>query len=654
MKSYLSFLLVIFSATTFAQTKDCYPNCTVTFDAVARERIPSITSVEAIGTKCRYEIDKKLKEYRDADLNEFSFLKNKYCAALSGWEQTGPCVHGGPPPCCTAPAATSPWASVGTVKAKAALMAEWHKVQNQRQAEIEKNLFDCLHGLKTEGIDKFNDLYSQASDCLKGIQAHKVVATNNKGLITGYTDQLNSLHLQMQTRAANTTPDPDAIWNVTNQMAKLQVEICGKLAQLNNSIKATPGTVGGVRGEVVKPKIQSVAITNSSPQAQQKATYQQVANNYVNAANNTTDNDIQKAMNLNLAKINATASGNKAQVAQIQQVQNQQMSQNINTLGNQLIALLTKPDAPVYHQMTDEEQWVDINDRVAKDLEEKGYKFDRYQNTINANDTVINNEKQNIDPEQMYGCGRIEYTKYKNYQRALEWFTKAANDGWVEAMTRLGDEYENYFTDEAIKWYEKAAVQPLSEDAQKGKYSRDYSTKNLEKAIVEARQKLRLLCLNGNQANKFRSDYALLLNNYLQRRKNGDKNQLDIGFLYDHGDQTLSKDPEEAMKWYKKAYDENKDMEALTRLANGYGTGVGLAKDPVMAMKLYQQVYDADNQNVEVMEKIALGYETGNGVEKNNIQAIELYQKIVLLSKDDKQRRNRAKDSIKRCKKEIK
>jgi len=173
------FILIIWvalSSASFAQTKDCYPNSSVSFDVIARERIPSITSVEAIGTQCRVDADKKLAEYRKEDERNFNFLKNKYFAAMSGWVQTGDCEHGGPPPCCTAPSASVPWAVVGAEKAKATLMAEWHKVQYQRQQEVEKQMHDCLAGLKSAGIDKFNDLYAQANDCLKGLQGIKVVA----------------------------------------------------------------------------------------------------------------------------------------------------------------------------------------------------------------------------------------------------------------------------------------------------------------------------------------------------------------------------------------------------------------------------------------------------------------------------------------------
>jgi len=106
----------------------------------------------------------------------------------------------------------------------------------------------------------------------------------------------------------------------------------------------------GVRAENEKPNVQveSLAITNgtipegharkaieTSEKTQTNTTeqkqFEQKAQNYLEAAKNSTD-DITKVTNLNLAKINAIASNNKGQVAQIQQIQAQTQQQQTQQL----------------------------------------------------------------------------------------------------------------------------------------------------------------------------------------------------------------------------------------------------------------------------------------------------------------------------------
>jgi len=72
----------------------------------------------------------------------------------------------------------------------------------------------------------------------------------------------------MQVMAGKTTPDPTTVMLLANNMVKLQAEICNKLTELNHPVKNNPhtGTAMGVRAEVVKPKVESQAITNNSQQ----------------------------------------------------------------------------------------------------------------------------------------------------------------------------------------------------------------------------------------------------------------------------------------------------------------------------------------------------------------------------------------------------
>lgn len=111
---------------------------------------------------------------------------------------------------------------------------------------------------------------------------------------------------------------------------------------------------GGVRADNVQPVGQSVVITNGGktdePKQQatnekvtQAPTLQQVsqqnADNYLKAVQNSTD-ELQKAAFYNLAKINATVGGNKAQQQQIQQAQTQQTNRLIENSVNSITNLM--------------------------------------------------------------------------------------------------------------------------------------------------------------------------------------------------------------------------------------------------------------------------------------------------------------------------
>lgn len=122
------------------------------------------------------------------------------------------------------------------------------------------------------------------------------------------------------------------------------------------------GTVGNKPNTAVRDssKYPSNALPGASPvaatttitqpknaaQNQQQQQYQQQANNYLNAANHSSD-AIQQSMNTNLAAINATAAGNTAQANQIRQMQQQQTAENnaavaqsLNDLGSAVGNLL--------------------------------------------------------------------------------------------------------------------------------------------------------------------------------------------------------------------------------------------------------------------------------------------------------------------------
>lgn len=270
----------------WAQASDCYPNCTVDLMAIARERVPVVTTVEAMGTKCDEELRRVLQGYRDEDARQYTLLRNQYCSALSGWQQISECEHGGPPPCCTAPAARMPWRQVGQANAKAVLFAEWHRIQSNRKILAERALNSCLHDLQGEGVNDFNENYARALSCLKKLQGdgdnngntqvvdgHVVQA--DKSTVDGYVGQLNSLHQRMQALASG-TPDPNNVRNVANSMLDLQLEICSRKTvremkpstypQLDEKTLNRKMTgASGRRASTDQPQVETEALTTGSP-----------------------------------------------------------------------------------------------------------------------------------------------------------------------------------------------------------------------------------------------------------------------------------------------------------------------------------------------------------------------------------------------------
>lgn len=74
----------------------------------------------------------------------------------------------------------------------------------------------------------------------------------------------------------------------------------------------------------------------------------------------------------------------------------------------------------------------------------------------------------------------------QNNQKALYWYTKAAEQGIVEAQLKLGYWYQTDNSEEAFKWFEKAAV--LSSDTAKFKIAywcenRCGTKKDIDRAI---------------------------------------------------------------------------------------------------------------------------------------------------------------------------
>jgi S1-C subfamily serine protease len=99
--------------------------------------------------------------------------------------------------------------------------------------------------------------------------------------------------------------------------------------------------------------------------------------------------------------------------------------------------------------------------------------------------------------------------------------------------------------------------------------------------------------------------------------------QFKLGWFYDTG-QGVGKDLVEAVKWFRKAAEQN-IVEAQFNLALNYQNGQGVEKDSIEAVKWYRK---AAEQNF-VMAQCNLGvcYQNGVGVEKDISEAAKWYRK---------------------------
>jgi len=221
-----------------------------------------------------------------------------------------------------------------------------------------------------------------------------------------------------------------------------------------DSVKAKlprmPGDAMGRRADntttpnATKPAVQSVAITNynapvKTQQQIQQQQYQQQANTYLNAAANS-NGAIDQSMNLNLAKINAAASGNTAQVAQIQQQINTQQVQGITEIGNQLVGLLNANSEARERREAAQAETRRQNEETSRKLEE----YRRQEEAETAQREAAESQRQaNMDqgalgqylikrknseiPETIKKVFFITYERPHNYSSIIKLKTYALN-----------------------------------------------------------------------------------------------------------------------------------------------------------------------------------------------------------------------------------
>jgi TPR repeat protein len=245
-----------------------------------------------------------------------------------------------------------------------------------------------------------------------------------------------------------------------------------------------------------------------------------------------------------------------------------------------------------------------------------------------------------------------------DYQQAMNWYRKAADQGYADGQYQVGSFYEYGLgvgkdNDQAKVWYQKAADQG-NEDAKAALRQLDGGT-DPEITPTAPREQYEMAFNYQNGYGGLHPDLKQALYWYRKAADQGYANaQYALGQSYEIG-QGVERAPAQAQAWYQKAADQGfqRAKNALKRLdgattsateptliaptapttpqaqyamgANcewGYG---GVKSDYQQAMNWYRKA--ADQGYADAQFKLGWLYENGLGIEKDYSQAKAWYQK---------------------------
>ena len=228
----------------------------------------------------------------------------------------------------------------------------------------------------------------------------------------------------------------------------------------------------------------------------------------------------------------------------------------------------------------------------------------------------------------------------KNYEKAVEWFSGAAQSEDMYARNSLGMCYYNgvgVTQDfmEAVKWYRKAARQGSAESQyylglcyEEGNGVKEnlneavkWYRKSAEQEYDEAQCNLGNCYARGNGVAK---DNLEAVKWYLKSADQGNtRAQFNLGICYYKGEGVV-KDYAEGVKWYFKSAEQG-NAKAQFNLGNRYYNGEGVVKDYAEAVKWYLK--SAEQGNAKAQFALGYCYYKGEGVVKDYAEAVKWYLK---------------------------
>lgn len=194
--------------------------------------------------------------------------------------------------------------------------------------------------------------------------------------------------------------------------------------------------------------------------------------------------------------------------------------------------------------------------------------------------------------------GNYHYYTEKDYEKALNWYLRAANAGNTRAMNQVGWMYQNGH-----------GVQQNHEQAM------EYFLMASEIGVPVAMNNIGWMYQNGYGVAK---DYGKAMDWYLQAAEAGDATAMfNLGYMYTEGlgiTQSYSK----AMDWYLQAAEAG-NATAMNNIGWFYKDGLGVARNYSTAMEWCLKA--AREGNAVAMNQIGDMYCKGYGVERNVAEA---------------------------------
>ena len=233
------------------------------------------------------------------------------------------------------------------------------------------------------------------------------------------------------------------------------------------------------------------------------------------------------------------------------------------------------------------------------DLAKKYYKGeDIEEDKAKAEDMF---KQYGIDGDLMYKIGHF-YSVQDNFEKAIEWYSKALENGDCYSLTELG---ELYYLGKGCKQDKKKAEELFTEYGTDGPsmfdigyfYSKhdnfekafEWYSKAVENGSPRSINELGKLYYQGKgcrqdkeKAEELFTKYGTLDNNMY------DNNMYDIACFYsEHADF------EKAFKWFKRDFEEIGEAKSAFGLAKLYYQGKGCKQDKEKAKILFDQVFDS-------------------------------------------------------------
>lgn len=235
--------------------------------------------------------------------------------------------------------------------------------------------------------------------------------------------------------------------------------------------------------------------------------------------------------------------------------------------------------------------------------------------------------------------GKVAFES-KRYDEAMHWSRMAAEQGSAEAMSDIGDLYQqgsgvppDYAA--AMQWYRQAAAkgEPSAANQIGWLYQQGLG---VQKDYGEAQRWYRSAADAGSKEAENNIGYLYMrglgvAQNYgaamrwwrLSADKGHDAAMYNIGALYENGWGT-AQNYAEAMSWYRRAADKGNRL-AMNQIGRLLQAGAGVEKDYAEAMKWYQVA--SDRGAAVAMTNIGWLYQNGWGVPRDDAVAVQWYRK---------------------------